>query len=173
MNANDYSKRDLILNNRGIVGHILKRYISVNDRNWDDCFAAGVLGLVEAASRYDFKQYSPEKFTNYAGYWIKKEIIDEMFGSNSRARGKIKTVPLTYDVESARYESCRRIERGRMWSALIHNILKQLDIDKTQLAAMLDVRKQAVTNWSNPNSVDCPASTTQKKIFKVIEDFYG
>ena len=173
MDSDDFLKRSLILNNQGLVGHILKRYIHRSHRNWDDGFAAGVLGLVEAVDRYDFEHYLPEKFTNYAGYWIRKEIIDELFGPNRRARGKIKLVSLTYDVDSTRYESCSRIERGRMWSTLIRNILKQLNISKTHLAALLDISPQRIVRWSNPNSISAPPRTTQIEILKIINDFYG
>lgn len=161
----------LILNNQGLVGHILKRYISKHHGYWDDCFAAGILGLVEAASRYDFEHYSPDKFTNYAGHWIKKEIIDELWGANRRARGEIKLVALTFDVSSARYESCSKVERGRMWSTLIRNILEQLNVNKTQLAALLDTGVERIGKWSNPNSISAPPRPMQIKIFKIVNEY--
>lgn len=174
MEADDPLQRSLVLDNLGLVGHTLKRYIPRHHRHWDDCFAAGVLGLVEAVDRYDFKHYSPKKFTNYAGYWIKKEIIDELYGSNPRCRGKIKLVSVEeFDSGSKNYESCTRIERGRMWSALIRNILKRLNLSKPQLAALLDINTQRVVRWSNPNSISAPPQSTQIKIIKIVNDFHG
>ncbi len=72
--AGDRSARDeLVLHNLPLVMGLAKRY-RVPDL--DDLVAAGRLGLVEAADRYDPARYPATRFATYAGHWIRRGMRD-------------------------------------------------------------------------------------------------
>ena len=70
---NNLTKIHMISSNQRFVHHIAKRY-KHSVRYYDDLISAGNVGMVEAAHRYDPNK--GVKFTTYAYYWIRKEMLD-------------------------------------------------------------------------------------------------
>jgi RNA polymerase primary sigma factor len=68
LNARD----DLVAANNGLVTMVVARYRKPPD---DDLDAAGMLGLVEAADRFDPEHYPGIRFATYAMHWIRLEVV--------------------------------------------------------------------------------------------------
>lgn len=98
-------RRDrLVLENRGLAGAIAKRY---EDRGLDygDLVAAGYLGLIEAAGRYDEAR---SRFANYAGHWIRLRIREAL------AENALTILPRHAYLLVGRYIRAARELRGRL-----------------------------------------------------------
>lgn len=67
----DYAKEQVVLNNVGMVGHVLKS-LNLNPLD-DDLFSTGLIGLVKAVNT--FSSDKGVKFTTYATPVIRNEIL--------------------------------------------------------------------------------------------------
>lgn len=66
---------DLIEQNIGIVNKIINRYyINSNSIDREDLFQERCIGLILAATKYNFNIEHPCKFITYAVYWINQKI---------------------------------------------------------------------------------------------------
>ena len=67
---------ELVENNMKLTYKIASAYISNTTLEWEDVVGDGMVGLMEAAKRYDAKkaQNGQGKFGTYAGYWIRQKI---------------------------------------------------------------------------------------------------
>lgn len=71
---------NLVEDNLGLVANTAKRYQNMG-LEFQDCFQEGVIGLMEAVKRFE-----PErgyKFSSYATYWIKSEIVKALDNSHT------------------------------------------------------------------------------------------
>jgi RNA polymerase sporulation-specific sigma factor len=66
---------ELITQNLGLVGYIVKQYLGRGVK-YAELFSAGRQGLIEAANR--FKPDKGAKFSVYAGYWIRRRIKEDL-----------------------------------------------------------------------------------------------
>lgn len=71
-NGDTTAKNELIEHNLRLVVHIIKKYYS-NIKEQDDLISIGTIGLIKAASTFDFERGS--KFTTYASRCIENEIL--------------------------------------------------------------------------------------------------
>jgi len=79
----DVRARDtLIQGHLRFVVSVARKRTKDNDR-LPDIIAAGNLGLLKAADRYDLDHQPATRFLTYAGWWIQKEIADEDYASCS------------------------------------------------------------------------------------------
>ncbi len=69
------SQNKIIEHNLGLVYSYCKKYQKNND-----LIQAGVIGLLNAIKYFDFKKNT--RFSTYAKYWIKKEVIEEIRNSS-------------------------------------------------------------------------------------------
>ena len=122
-----------------------------------------------AASRYDFEKYPPNEFKNFAGYWIKKEIVEELFCANRRARGKIVISRLITDVSSANYRS--KEHHPKLWSEFIRQILLLMRMDRTQFAKLIGVQPGTVYRWEK--QIRTPSVEVQKRIVRALVVIHG
>ena len=106
MKRNSRELRDkLARDNLGFVYWMASKYHAFADN--DDLVGAGFQGLLEAASRYDA---SRGKFSNYASWWIRKEMLLVAYQQQPvqvphRKTTKIKKGELRYDAESTWWNS--------------------------------------------------------------------
>ena len=77
--GNEVAKQTLIESNLRLVVKIAKAYITP-DVNFLDLIQEGNLGLIKAASKYDFRK--KVRFSTYAAWWIKQAIVRSL--SNKR-----------------------------------------------------------------------------------------
>ena len=68
----DYAKEQVILNNTGMVGLVLKS-LNLNPLD-EDLFQIGVIGLLKAIDSFD--QEKGFKFSSYASVYIRNEVLE-------------------------------------------------------------------------------------------------
>lgn len=79
---------ELIGDNSGIVYKIAIKYDGVNrELELGDLIQEGILGLIEAAKRYDFNNEKKAKFITYAVYYIDRYINRSVNGGSSKEKG--------------------------------------------------------------------------------------
>jgi RNA polymerase sigma factor (sigma-70 family) len=70
-------QQELVEKNLRLVSWVMKRYANtrvVRDLGWEDCFSAGVIGLIRAAIKFDGSR--GVQFSTYAAYWIRGAMQD-------------------------------------------------------------------------------------------------
>jgi len=77
------AEQQLVADNVGLVhGHLIRRFGSQH-RQWDDLRQEGVLGLVEAAKRFDPARGT--RFSTYADWWVRNKV-DSFIRARVRSR---------------------------------------------------------------------------------------
>ncbi|WP_308779543.1 sigma-70 family RNA polymerase sigma factor [uncultured Clostridium sp.] len=79
---------ELIGDNSRIVYKIANKYDGVNrELELGDLIQEGILGLIEAAKRYDFNNEKKAKFITYAVYYIDRYIYRAVNGRSTKEKG--------------------------------------------------------------------------------------
>lgn len=164
-----FRREQLVFRNIGLAAKYVQRYgFNRFDQRWEDLFCAGLLGLVEAADRYDFENYAADEFHRYAGWWIKKEISEELYGTNPRARNKIKTTALVGDPSATQIPIIDESHRKDMWSRWIRLMLERYKITIRDLAKRTGINPSSMYEYYHGQKI--PSRETQKKILKFVVD---
>ncbi|RMD57411.1 sigma-70 family RNA polymerase sigma factor [Candidatus Parcubacteria bacterium] len=90
----------LVLHNLRLVFVITMAYVHPNDRHFPDSFQWGVVGLMEAARRWDPNQRAC-KFSTYASHWVRKYVIEAFYQSDCNL----------LNVSRASYYRARKLQR--------------------------------------------------------------
>jgi RNA polymerase primary sigma factor len=98
MSGDDSARQTLIEANLRLVVRIAKKYMT-RDVSLLDLIQEGNLGLIKAASKYDFRKQV--RFSTYASWWIKQAIVRAL--SNKR-----RTIRLPHRKE----EKLRKINKA-------------------------------------------------------------
>ena len=90
-NGDNKALEELIEHNSKIIYKIANKYDGVNrELELDDLIQEGLLGLIEAAKRYDFNNEKKAKFITYAVYYIDRYIYRAVNGRSSKEIGNNK-----------------------------------------------------------------------------------
>lgn len=73
---NKYALESLIENNKGLVIKIVNKFFveGTNSISREDLEQEGFIGLIMAATKYDFNNKNKAKFSTYAIYWIYQNV---------------------------------------------------------------------------------------------------
>lgn len=83
--GNKQALDELLESNRGIINKLANKYMRATDKlEFDDLFNSGVIGLIEAAKRYDFNNEKKAKFITYAIHYINRCINSCVNGHSSK-----------------------------------------------------------------------------------------
>jgi RNA polymerase sigma factor for flagellar operon FliA len=139
-NASDETGRvqELVLEHLALVNHIVERHVAGTspETSRDDLFAAGTLGLVEAAHRYD--ESRGVKFTTYAYPRIRGAVVDylrqtdwlgksardrlndleELMGAFRHEHGRKPTVPELAEAADMAEEEVLKYLSYRQWDSV-------------------------------------------------------
>lgn len=77
------TREQIILNNRSLVGYILKKYYSIaklNDELKQELVQEGMIGLIQALEKFDIRM--GYKFSTYATCWIRQSISNYLSNIN-------------------------------------------------------------------------------------------
>jgi len=84
-NGNKKALESLIENNGGIVRKISNKFYDINKMvEFDDLVQAGIIGLINAASKYDNNLENKAGFITYAFQYIKREIFSCVNGRSEK-----------------------------------------------------------------------------------------
>jgi RNA polymerase sigma factor, sigma-70 family len=87
-NGDNNALDKLIDDNSRIIYKIANKYYGINrELELDDLVQEGILGLIEAAKRYDFNNEKKAKFTTYAVYYIDRYIYRAVNGNSTKEKG--------------------------------------------------------------------------------------
>lgn len=82
---------ELIQANTGIINKISNKYNGINrELELEDLYQNGVLGLITAAKKYDFRNEKKAKFITYAVFYIDRYIHMCVNGNGSKEMGNNK-----------------------------------------------------------------------------------
>jgi RNA polymerase primary sigma factor len=156
LRGDDSARQILIEANLRLVVRIAKKYIT-RDVSLLDLIQEGNLGLIKAASKYDFRKHV--RFSTYASWWIKQAIVRAL--SNKR-----RTIRLPHRKE----EKLRKINKA--YNALSQELKRTPNIE--EIARELGLKKrevETIVQLSNAVvSLDGPTQEDTGTLQDVIED---
>lgn len=156
LEGDDSARQTLIESNLRLVVRIAKKYMT-RDVSLLDLIQEGNLGLIKAASKYDFRKHV--RFSTYASWWIKQAIVRAL--SNKR-----RTIRLPHRKE----EKLRKINKA--YNTLsqelkrtpnIEEIAKELGLKKREVETIVQLSNAIV-------SLDGPTQEDSGTLQDVIED---
>lgn len=161
----DYVKEQVVLNNAGMVGIILKT-MNLNPLD-DDLFQIGMVGLVKAINTFD-----PDKgvrFTTYATLIIRNEILMTLRKKRIIPAFSLDEECQLGDGESVRYSdmipSAERFEE-----------LSGLKIDLERLFNRLNDREKKIVllflNGANQREIAQEIGVSQAQISRILKDIF-
>jgi RNA polymerase primary sigma factor len=156
LKGDDNARQTLIESNLRLVVRIAKKYMT-RDVSLLDLIQEGNLGLIKAASKYDF--HKNVRFSTYASWWIKQAIVRAL--SNKR-----RTIRLPHRKE----EKLRKINKA--YNALSQELKRTPNIE--EIAEELGLKKrevETIVQLSNAVvSLDGPTQEDSGTLQDVIED---
>ena len=156
LRGDETARQTLIEANLRLVVRIAKKYIT-QDVSLLDLIQEGNLGLIKAASKYDYRKHV--RFSTYASWWIKQAIVRAL--SNKR-----RTIRLPHRKE----EKLRKINKA--YNALSQELKRTPNIE--EIANELGLKKrevETIVQLSNAVvSLDGPTQEDSGTLQDVIED---
>jgi len=156
LEGDDSARQTLIESNLRLVVRIAKKYMT-RDVSLLDLIQEGNLGLIKAASKYDFRKHV--RFSTYASWWIKQAIVRAL--SNKR-----RTIRLPHRKE----EKLRKINKA--YNTLSQELKRAPNIE--EIAQELGLKKrevETIVQLSNAIvSLDGPTQEDSGTLQDVIED---
>ncbi len=156
LNGDDAARQTLIEANLRLVVRIAKKYMT-RDVSLLDLIQEGNLGLIKAASKYDFHKHV--RFSTYASWWIKQAIVRAL--SNKR-----RTIRLPHRKE----EKLRKINKA--YNSLSQELKRTPNIEEIAEELGLKIREvETIVQLSNAVvSLDGPTQEDSGTLQDVIED---
>jgi RNA polymerase primary sigma factor len=154
--GDESARQTLIESNLRLVVRIAKKYMT-RDVALLDLIQEGNLGLIKAASKYDFRRQV--RFSTYASWWIKQAIVRAL--SNKR-----RTIRLPHRKE----EKLRKINKA--YNALSQELKRAPNIEEIAEELGLKQREvETIVQLSNAVvSLDGPTQEDSGTLQDVIED---
>jgi len=156
LDGDDAARQTLIEANLRLVVRIAKKYMT-QDVALLDLIQEGNLGLIKAASKYDFRKRV--RFSTYASWWIKQAIVRAL--SNKR-----RTIRLPHRKE----EKLRKINKA--YNSLSQELKRTPNIEEIAEELGLKMREvETIMQLSNAVvSLDGPTQEDSGTLQDVIED---
>jgi RNA polymerase primary sigma factor len=156
LGGDEQARQELITANLRLVVRIAKKYMT-RDVSLLDLIQEGNLGLIKAASKYDYRKN--ERFSTYASWWIKQAIVRAL--SNKR-----RAIRLPHRKE----EKLRKINRA--YNTLSQQLKRQPNA--AEIAEELGIKKgevESIVQLSNSViSLDSPTQEDSGTLQDIIED---
>jgi RNA polymerase primary sigma factor len=156
LSGDEQARQELITANLRLVVRIAKKYMT-RDVPLLDLIQEGNLGLIKAASKYDYRKNV--RFSTYASWWIKQAIVRAL--SNKR-----RVIRLPHRKE----EKLRKINKA--YNTLSQQLKRQPNA--AEIAEELGIKKrevESIMQLSNTViSLDGPTQEDSGSLQEVIED---
>ncbi len=150
------ARKRLIESNLRLVVRIAKNYLTP-EVSILDLIQEGNLGLMKAASKYDFRKQV--RFSTYASWWIKQAIVRSL--SNKK-----RVIRLPHRQE----EKLRRI--SRTYNTLSQTLMREPSLQ--EIAEEIGLKEEEVASIVNSGtavvSLDTTLSTESGSLHDVVED---
>lgn len=155
--GDDEARRKLIEANLRLVVKIAKSYVN-SDVSFLDIVQEGNLGLIKAASKYDYRKNV--RFSTYAAWWIKQAIVRSL--SNKR-----RAIRLPHRKE----EALKKIQRT--YFSLSQQLLRKPSID--EIAEELHMQENDVLSVLSVSasvaSLDAELGSDSGNLLDLCEDY--
>jgi RNA polymerase primary sigma factor len=144
--GNEPAKQRLIESNLRLVVKIAKAYVAP-DVTFLDLIQEGNLGLIKAASKYDFRKNV--RFSTYAAWWIKQAIVRSL--SNKR-----RTIRLPHRKEEALKKIQKTfylLNQSLLRKPSVEEVAKELHMKSEDVASILNAAS-SVASLDNDSHFD-------------------
>lgn len=130
-NGDEIARHKLIEANLRLVVKIAKSYVTA-DVNFLDVVQEGNLGLIKAASKYDYKKNV--RFSTYAAWWIKQSIVRALSKKRRTIRLPHRKEELLKKIQKTYYLLNQELSR----KPSIEEISHELNEDSEAVAALVN-----------------------------------
>lgn len=93
-NGNELALEKLVFSNMGFINKVANNYFrTIVDKKvyeYDDVMNSCVIGFIEAVKVYDTSKNFKAKFTTFAFYYMRMEILNEIYGHSQKEKGNSK-----------------------------------------------------------------------------------
>ncbi len=129
--GDEVARQKLIEANLRLVVKIAKSYVT-QDVSFLDVVQEGNLGLIKAASKYDYKKNV--RFSTYAAWWIKQSIVRALSKKRRAIRLPHRKEELLKNIQKTYYLLNQELSR----KPSIEEIARELNEDAEDVAALLN-----------------------------------
>jgi RNA polymerase primary sigma factor len=156
LEGDEEARQRLIMSNLRLVVRIAKKYMT-QDMALLDLIQEGNLGLIKAASKYDYRKHV--RFSTYASWWIKQAIVRAQSNKRRvirlphRKEEKLRKINKAYNSLSQQFKRPPNIEE----------IAEELGIKRREVATIVQLSNAVV-------SLDSPSQDDSGTLQDVIED---
>jgi RNA polymerase primary sigma factor len=130
-NGDEIARQKLIEANLRLVVKIAKSYVT-SDVSFLDVVQEGNLGLIKAASKYDYKKNV--RFSTYAAWWIKQSIVRALSKKRRTIRLPHRKEELLKNIQKTYYLLNQELSR----KPSIEEISHELNEDPEDVAALVN-----------------------------------
>ncbi len=144
-NGDEAAKQRLVEANLRLVVKIAKSY-AVRDVNFIDLIQEGNIGLIKAASKYDYSKNV--RFSTYAAWWIKQAMVRFLSSKRRpirlphRKEETLKKIQKTYNILTQRY----------LRKPSISEVAEELKMNEEDIVSILSVTNNFISLDSQLNS---------------------
>ncbi len=157
LNGDEEAKKKLIESNLRLVVRIAKAYVTP-DVSLLDLIQEGNLGLIKAASKYDYRKHV--RFSTYASWWIKQSIVRSLSNKKRtirlphRKEEKIRKINGIYN----------RLSQQLMREPTYKEIAEEVGLTEDEVAKLIKLSSSVV-------SLDSTLSQDSSTLQDMIEDY--
>jgi len=154
--GDEAAKQRLIESNLRLVVKISKAYASA-DVNFLDIVQEGNLGLIKAATKYDYRKNV--RFSTYAAWWIKQSIVRALSNKRRSIRLPHRKEEALKKIQKAYYTISQKFLR----KPTLEEVAKEVNMKEEDVASLMNISNSVV-------SLDSETSLDSGNLLDLYED---
>ena len=144
MQGDELTREKLIKANLRLVVKIAKAYAS-SDVSFLDIVQEGNLGLIKAASKYDYKRNV--RFSTYAAWWIKQSIVRALSNKRRVIRLPHRKEEALKKIQKTYYSLTERLQQ----KPTVDQVARELGMSNEEVASLLNASSAIASLDSEEN----------------------
>jgi len=155
--GDEEARQKLVEANLRLVVKIAKAY-STNDVHFLDIVQEGNLGLIKAASKYDYRKNV--RFSTYAAWWIRQSIVRSLSNKRRPIRLPHRKEELLRNIKQSYYLLSQRFQR----KPSVAEVADDLNLKEDEVASILNISGAVA-------SLDMELGLDSGTLMDVFEDY--
>ncbi len=165
--GDEQARQRLIEANLRLVVKIAKAY-ATSDVNFLDIVQEGNLGLIKAASKYDYRKNV--RFSTYAAWWIKQSIVRALSNKRRSIRLPHRKEEALKKIQKAYYTLSQQYLR----KPTIEEVAREVNVKEEDVAALMNISNSVMSldielSFESGNLLDLYEDTTYDPDKDLIE----